>query len=59
MKGSDSGDFWYAYHAYHKSGLLPSEFANLPVREKAILFAFTKIEIEEIEKQNKKAKRGG
>lgn len=59
MQGGDSGDFWYAYHAYHKAGLLPSDFANLPVREKAILVAFTKIESEEIEKNNRKMKKGG
>lgn len=58
MKGDESGEFWYAYHAYHKNGLLPSSFCALSREEKAMLIAFIDIEAEEVKKANKKAKRG-
>lgn len=56
MKDGDSGEFWYAYHAYHNSGLLPSQFAVLSRREKAMIKAFVDIEAEEREKSEKRAK---
>jgi|GEM_PF-1367367 len=57
MEDGSSGEFWYAYHAYHKSGMLPSRFSALPIREKAMLKAFIDIEAERIEQEEKKAKR--
>jgi len=53
--GSISGEFWYAYYAYHKMGMLPSAFSELPAREKAMIMAFTEIEAEELEKERKKS----
>nr|CAI9751120.1 hypothetical protein XLIUZIGB_XLIUZIGB_CDS_0056 [Caudoviricetes sp.] len=40
----------YAYFAFHKIHMRPSEFASLPVKEKALIIAF----IDEYEKQKKK-----
>jgi hypothetical protein len=40
----------YAYFAFHKIHMRPSEFANLPVKEKALIIAF----IDEYEKEKKK-----
>lgn len=57
MKDGESGEFWYAYHAYHKNGMTPSIFSNLPKREKAIVMAFIDINIEAEEKANKKMKK--
>lgn len=44
------GETMYAYFAFHKIHMRPSEFANLPQREKALIIAF----IDEYEKQKKK-----
>lgn len=57
MKEGNAPEFWYAYHAYHKNGMLPSVFANLPRKERAMLIAFIDIEAERIEKENKKYKK--
>lgn len=57
MEDGDSGEFWYAYHAYHRNGMTPSIFSNLPKREKAIVMAFIDINIEAEEKANKKMKK--
>lgn len=40
----------YAYFAFHKVGMKPSDFANLPVKEKALIIAF----INEYQKEKKK-----
>ena len=40
----------YAYFAFHKIHMRPSEFANLPVKEKALIIAF----IDEYQKEKKK-----
>lgn len=53
----ESGEYWYAYHAYHANGLLPHEYSALPKKEKAIIMAFVQIRQEEEEKQAKKAKK--
>lgn len=55
--GESSGDFWYAYHAYHANGLLPSIFSELPVRERGIIMAFIDLKVEAEEKEAKKMKR--
>lgn len=55
--GSESGDFWYAYHAYHNNGLLPSAFADMSARERGILMAFIDLKVEAEEKAAKKASR--
>lgn len=57
MKEGNVSEFWYAYHVYHKNGMLPSVFANLPRKERAMLIAFIDIEAERIEKENKKYKK--
>ena len=56
MKDGSSVDFWYAYHAYHANGMLPSTFSLLPKKEKAILMAFIDIKIEAEEKEARKIK---
>lgn len=53
MNDGNSGEFWHAYVAYHKSGLLPSFFSVLPHREKAMLIAFHEIEAEEKNKADR------
>jgi len=40
----------YAYFAFLKMHMRPSEFANLPVKEKALIIAF----IDEYQKEKKK-----
>ncbi|WP_251855334.1 hypothetical protein [Enterococcus italicus] len=55
--GSESGDFWYAYHAYHNNGLLPSIFSEMSVRERGIIMAFIDLKVEAEEKEAKKMKR--
>ncbi|EKZ7015253.1 hypothetical protein QLI93_001610 [Listeria monocytogenes] len=56
MKGGESGEFWYAYHAYHANGMLPSVFSHLPKKEKGILMAFIEMKIEAEEKASKKSR---
>ena len=53
---STSGEYWYSYQAYHAHGMLPSEFASLPRRERAIIIAFIKIRNEQEEKAERQAK---
>jgi len=55
--GSESGDFWYAYHAYINNGLLPSAFAEMSARERGILMAFIDLKVEAEEKAAKKASK--
>ena len=54
--GSESGDFWYAYHAYHNNGLLPSVFSEMSVKERGILMAFIDIKLDAEDKTSKKIK---
>lgn len=54
--GSESGDFWYAYHAYHNNGLLPSVFSEMSVKERGILMAFIDIKLDAEDKTSKKNK---
>jgi len=56
MKDGDSGEYWYAFHAYHTAGIAPSQFISLPRRERAMIMAFTDIRIEAEEKTSKKMK---
>lgn len=51
-----SGEYWYSYYAFHSHGLLPSQFASLPRRERAIIVAYIKIKMEKDEKAAKQAK---
>lgn len=44
------GETAYAYFAFCKFGMRPSEFADLPVKEKALIIAF----IQEYQTQKKK-----
>lgn len=55
------GDTWYCYYAVIKLRWKPSEFAFLPPKERAVMYAFIEERIKEEEKQNKKlnSKRGG
>lgn len=55
------GDTWYCYYAVMRLRWKPSEFAFLPPRERALMYAFIEERIREEEKQNKKlnSKRGG
>lgn len=56
MKDGENGEFWYALHAYFDAHVLPSTFSSLPIREKAMIMAFTDIRIDEENKANKKNK---
>lgn len=47
----------YAYFAFHKIGMKPSEFANLSVKEKALIIAFIDEYQEEKKKENSAIKR--
>ena len=51
-----SGEYWYSYYAFHSHGLLPSQFASLPKRERAIIVAYIKIKMEKDEKVERQAK---
>jgi len=44
------GETMYAYFAFHKCHMKPSEFANLPVKERALIIAF----IDEYQEEKKK-----
>lgn len=52
-----NAEFWYAYNAYHQAHVLPSFFASMSTRERAIVKAFIDIRSEKEEKESKKAKR--
>lgn len=56
MQDEGSGDFWYAYHAYHNNNLLPSQYAALDVKERGLLMAFIDLKLEAEEKEYKKLK---
>jgi len=56
MQDGASGEFWYAYHAYHANGMTPSIYANLPKHERAIIMAFIDLKIEAEEKEAKRMK---
>ena len=55
------GDTWYCYYAVMKLRWKPSEFAFLPPKERALMYAFIDERVKEEEKQNKKlnSRRGG
>lgn len=46
----------YAYFAFHKIHMRPSEFANLPVKEKALIIAFIDEKVKNDKKEASKAK---
>lgn len=56
MQEEGSGDFWYAYHAYHNNNLLPSKYAALSAREKGLIMAFIDLKIEAEEREFKRIK---
>ena len=56
MQDEGSGDFWYAYHAYHNNNVLPSQYARLSPKERGIIMAFIDLKIEAEEKEYKKMK---
>lgn len=56
MQGEGSGDFWYAYHAYHNNNVLPSQYARLSPKERGMIMAFIDLKIEAEEKEYKKMK---
>lgn len=56
MQDERSGDFWYAYHAYHNNNLLPSQYARLSTKERGMIMAFIDLKIEAEEKEYKKMK---
>ena len=49
-------DTWYCYYAVMKLKWKPSEFAFLPPRERALMYAFIDHRIKEEEKQVRKLK---
>ena len=50
------GETMYAYFAFLKIHMRPSEFANLPVKEKALIIAFIDEYNKEKQKENSKMK---
>lgn len=46
----------YAYYALHKLNILPSQFADMPMREKAVVIAFIDLKIEAEKKEAAKQK---
>ena len=52
------GDTWYCYYAVTKLHWKPSEFAFLPPRERALMYAFIEEKIRSEDKQAKKLKSG-
>lgn len=53
------GDTWYCYYAVMKLRWKPSEFAFLPPKERALMYAFIEERIKEEEKQANKLKSRG
>mgnify|MGYP001396196713 CR=1 FL=1 len=51
----ESEDYWVAYYCFTRHGLKPSEYAELPKREKFLIRYFIELEAE----QKKKAERKG
>ena len=56
MKSGD-GMTNIAYYCFHKIKLLPHEFDELPLREKAMIIAFIQERIESEKKEMSKAKK--
>lgn len=56
MKEGD-GETWFAYYCLHKFHWEPSKFANMPMREKALVIAMIKERVDEEKKQMAKSKR--
>lgn len=52
------GDTWYCYWAVMKLHWKPSEFAFLPRKERALMYAFIRERMKEEEQQSKKLKSG-
>ena len=50
------GDTWFCYYAVMKLRWKPSEFAFLPRKERAIMYAFIQERMKEEEAQSKKLK---
>lgn len=50
------GDTWYCYYAVMKLHWKPSEFAFLPSKERAAMYAFIAERVKEEESQHKKLK---
>jgi len=52
---SDS-DFSYAYYCFHKIKMLPSQYAELDIYEKAMIIAFINKKLEDEKEAERKAK---
>lgn len=57
MTEGDS-ETWYAYYALNKFHWTPSQFVNLPFREKALVIAMIQERIAQDKKQASKSKGG-
>lgn len=53
------GETWYAYYTLHKFHWTPSQFANLPHKEKALVIAMIDEKIKEDKKASPKGKKRG
>ena len=53
------GETWYAYYALNKFHWEPSRFANLPIKEKALVIAMIDERISQEKKDAAKVKRKG
>lgn len=53
------GDTWYCFYAVMKLHWKPYEFAFLPPKERALMYAFIDERLREEEKQQKKLKSKG
>lgn len=49
----EDGDTWYCFYAVMKLKWKPNEFAFLPPRERALMYAFIDEKIKQEEKQRK------
>ncbi|WP_338630571.1 hypothetical protein [Clostridium baratii] len=47
----------YAYYCFHKHGWLPSKFANLPLKEKALVIEMIDERLREEKKEQARLKR--
>lgn len=52
----EDGDTWYCYYAVMKLKWQPAAFANLPPRERALMYAFIDRRMEDEKKQQAKMK---
>lgn len=57
MDGNDS-DTWVAYYCFINRNWTPSQYDNLPYREKVLVAEFVSREVKSREKQAKKGKKG-